>query len=317
MVKRKVILDCDPGHDDAISIILAASKESPLQIEAITTVAGNVDLEKCTYNALNVCEMIGLDVPVAMGAEKPLLGKKVTAGDFHGESGLDGPELPSIPVRKPVDQHAVDLIIEKVLESEQKITLVPTGPLTNIALALMKEPKIKENVEEIVLMGGGTFGNWTPTAEFNIWVDAEAAEVVFESGVPIAMFGLDVTHLALADREVMDRVAAVDHPVAHFVFELLEFFSKTYKDVFNFEAGPIHDACTAMYLMNPDLFEFKHVHVDIETKGEYTKGMTSVDLLGVTKKPPNVHFAVHLHQHSFWDRFEEALKSYAEAPGHL
>ncbi|MBN8237121.1 nucleoside hydrolase [Halobacillus kuroshimensis] len=311
-MKRKVILDCDPGHDDAISIILAASQISPLQIEAITTVAGNVEVEKCTYNALNVCEMIGLDVPVAEGAAKPLKGGPVTAGDFHGESGLDGPELPTIPTKGPVEQHAVDLIIEKALQTEQKITLVPTGPLTNIASALIKEPGIKKNIEEIVLMGGGTFGNWTPAAEFNIWVDAEAAKHVFESGIPITMFGLDVTHQALADRKIMDMVAAVDHPVAQFVFELLEFFSKTYKDVFNFEAGPIHDACTAMYLIEPDIFECRHVHVDVETSGEYTTGMTSVDLLGVTKKEPNVHFAVDLDKEKFWNVFEKALRSYVD-----
>ncbi|RWZ58024.1 nucleoside hydrolase [Halobacillus fulvus] len=310
--KRKVILDCDPGHDDAISIILGASKVSNLDIVGITTVAGNVEVEKNTLNALKVCDMIGLhDVPVAQGATKPLLKTREIAGEIHGETGLDGPELPE-PSRAAIDQHGVDFMIEKLLHTKEKITLVPTGPLTNIAMAMIREPGIMANIEEIVLMGGGTFGNWTPAAEFNIWVDAEAAKVVFESGVPVTMFGLDVTHKALATKEVVERFSAIGNPVSNFVVELLDFFSKTYKDVFGFEAGPIHDACTTAYLIDPDIFDFKQVHVDIETKGEYTYGTTCVDLLGVTRKEPNVKFASELDQDKLWLLFDRALKSYSE-----
>ncbi|ALC89440.1 ribonucleoside hydrolase [Bacillus sp. FJAT-18017] len=312
METKKVILDCDPGHDDAIAIILAASKVSNLKIEAITTVAGNVEVEKNTLNTLKVCDIIGLnDVPVAQGAEKPLIKARAIAEEIHGETGLDGPKLPENPTKKAVDQHAVDLIIEKVLASDGDITLVPTGPLTNIALAMIREPKIVPKIKEIVLMGGGTFGNWTPAAEFNIWVDAEAAKVVFESGVPIAMFGLDVTHQAIATNEIIANLAKIDNVVAHFVVELLKFFSKTYKEVFDFEGWPIHDACTVAYLIDPSIFEMKYVHVGIETKGELTYGMTVVDTLAVTGNQPNVHFASQLDSTKFWDLFTKSLTSYS------
>lgn len=309
----KVILDCDPGHDDAISIILAASKVSNLKIEAITTVAGNVEVEKNTLNTLKVCDIIGLDdVPVAQGADRPLIKEKEIAEEIHGETGLDGPELPNEPTKEKIEQHGVDLIIEKVMASDDDIVLVPTGPLTNIAMAMIREPKIIPKIKEIVLMGGGTFGNWTPTAEFNIYVDAEAAKIVYNSGVPITMFGLDVTHQALATREIIDDLATIDNQVATFVVELLEFFAQTYKDYFGFEGGPIHDACTVAYLIDPTIFTVKHVHVDVETKGELTYGTTAVDLLGVTGKEPNVNFATALDQDKFWTLFKEALKTYAD-----
>jgi len=308
-----VILDCDPGHDDAISIILAASEVSNIQIEAITTVAGNVEVEKNTLNALKVCDIIGrTDIPVAQGAAKPLLRKMEVAEEIHGETGLDGPDLPAGVSREATSQHAVDLIIEKLLHADEGITLVPTGPLTNIAMAMIREPAIIPKINEIVLMGGGTFGNWTPAAEFNIWVDAEAATVVFESGVPITMFGLDVTHQALATRDVINRLAVIDNSVSHFVVELLQFFSQMNQNVFGLEGGPIHDACTAVYLMDPSIFDMQHVNVTIETKGEYSYGMTVVDTRGVTKKEPNVHFAYQLDQEKFWGLFERALKSYGE-----
>lgn len=309
---RKIILDCDPGHDDAIAMILAASRISNLQIEAITTVAGNVEVEKNTKNALKVCDIIGLqDVPVAQGADRPLVKEREIAEEIHGETGLDGPNLPKEPKKQAMEQHAVDVIIEKVMQSEEAITLVPTGPLTNIALAMIKEPRIIPKIREIVLMGGGTFGNWTPAAEFNIWVDAEAAKVVFTSGVPITMFGLDVTHQAIATEDIVQDLAEIDNPVAEFVVELLKFFAKTYKDVFGFAGPPIHDACTIAYLIDPSIFECKHVHVSIETKGEFTYGATVVDMLGTTGKEPNVQFAHHLDAEKFWNLMKQALASYS------
>ncbi|HLS09035.1 nucleoside hydrolase [Lentibacillus sp.] len=309
--EKRVILDCDPGHDDAISIILAASKVSLLKIEAITTVAGNAEVEKNTLNALRVCDIAGLtDVPVAQGSPKPLFKKREIAEEIHGETGLDGPVLPSEPVNKPAQQHAVDLIINKVMESDGDLTLVPTGPLTNIALAMIMEPNIIPKINEIVLMGGGTFGNWTPAAEFNIYVDAEAAKIVFESGVPITMFGLDVTHQALATQETVNELSKIDNPVSHFVVDLLKFFIKTNHDVFGMDGGPIHDACTVAYLIDTAIFDVKHVRVDIETTGELTYGMTCVDTLGVTKRTPNVNFAYQLNYDRFWNLFKKALKSY-------
>ncbi|GGJ99357.1 hypothetical protein GCM10007063_22070 [Lentibacillus kapialis] len=307
-----VILDCDPGHDDAISIILAASKISPLEIEAITTVAGNVDVERNTLNALRVCDIAGLtDVPVAQGSSKPLLKKMEVAEEIHGETGLEGPALPDEPSKQAVDQHAVDMIIDKVMASDGDITLVPTGPLTNIALAMIREPAIIPKINKIVLMGGGTFGNWTPAAEFNIYVDAEAAKIVFESGVPITMFGLDVTHQALATQETVNRLSAIDHPVSHFVVDLLKFFIRTNQDVFGMDGGPIHDACTVAYLIDPSIFDVHYVHVAIETRGEFTYGMTCVDTRGVTNREPNVNVAYQLDHHRFWNLFEKALKSYS------
>lgn len=308
---KKVILDCDPGHDDAIAIILAASKISDLDIEAITTVAGNVEVEKNTINALKVCDVIGLDnVPVAQGSKRPLFKEPAIAGEIHGETGLDGPDLPDKPSKQSIEKHAVDVIIEKILNSKEAITLVATGPLTNIALAMIKEPEIISEIKEIVLMGGGTFGNWTPAAEFNIWVDAEAAKVVFDSGISIAMFGLNVTHKALATENRINDLAQIDNPVAQFVVDLLGFFGESNKEVFGFDGPPIHDACTIAYLIDPSIFELDHVHVDVETKGEFTYGMTVVDRIGTTGKTPNVHFAHNINSDKFWELTVKALKSY-------
>ncbi|MGP4040814.1 nucleoside hydrolase [Gracilibacillus sp. D59] len=309
----RVILDCDPGHDDAIAIILAASKVSPLDIVGITTVSGNVEVEKNTLNALKVCDIIGLDdVPVAQGATRPLVKESEIAEEIHGETGLDGPNLPKTPKREADSQHAVDFIIEQLHKSKEPITLVPTGPLTNIAMALVKDPSIKNKIKEIVLMGGGTFGNWTPAAEFNIYVDAEAAKVVFESGLPIRMFGLDVTHQVLATKETVGQLREIGNPVSEFVAELLVFFMQAYKDHFDFPGGPIHDACTVAHLLDPSIFEFEHVHVAIETKGEHTYGMTVVDRLGVTGREPNTHFAIGLDQERFWSLFKKAIETYSE-----
>ncbi len=308
---RNVILDCDPGHDDAISIIIGASKRSGLNILGITTVAGNVEVEKNTRNALQVCELIDLDVPVVEGAVRPLVRESEIAPEIHGETGLDGPVLEA-PHKKKSPGHAVDFIIDQVKKSEGKVTLVPTGPLTNIALALIKDPSIKENIDEIVLMGGGTFGNWTPAAEFNIYVDAEAAKVVFESGVPLTMFGLDVTHQVIADEAIIKRVAEIDNITAGFVKELLIFFAETYRSHFGFSGGPIHDACTTMYLIDPDMFSFEDVNVTIETKGEATYGMTVVDLLKTTGKRENVKFATSVDEETFWNTFLDVLASYGE-----
>ncbi|SDK26089.1 nucleoside hydrolase [Lacicoccus qingdaonensis] len=309
---RNVILDCDPGHDDAISIIIGASKRSALNILGITTVAGNVEVEKNTVNALKVSELIGLDVPVVEGAVHPLVRESEIAPEIHGETGMDGPVLKD-PAKEKTPGHAVDFIIGQVKNSDGKVTLVPTGPLTNIALALIKEPSIKDNIDEIVLMGGGTFGNWTPAAEFNIYVDAEAAKVVYESGLPVTMFGLDVTHQVIADTAVIDRVGKIENDIAVFVKELLVFFAETYKDHFGFPGGPIHDACTTMYLINPEMFTFEDVNVTIETKGEATYGMTVVDLLKTTGRPENVKFATGVDTETFWNIFQDVLVSYGES----
>ncbi|MFD2639990.1 nucleoside hydrolase [Piscibacillus salipiscarius] len=312
MTKTNIIIDCDPGHDDAIAMILAASNQDLLNIKAITTVGGNVEVEKNTLNALRICDIIGLEqVPVAKGAKRPLVKDIEVAESIHGESGLEGPNLPDVPTKQIIDTHAVDLILEILHNTDEPITLVATGPLTNIAMVLIKEPELKQKISEIVLMGGGTFGNWTPAAEFNIYVDAEAADVVFKSGIPICMFGLDVTHQVLATNEEIAKLQNINNNVSEFVVELLHFFTKTYQDVFDFEGAPIHDACTIAYLIDPSIFTFKHVHVDIETKGEHSYGMTAVDRLGVTGKEPNVHFATEANTSKFWTLLEKSVASYS------
>lgn len=307
--KRKILIDCDPGHDDAIAILLAAGHPR-IELVGITTVAGNAEVEKTTLNALKVCEIAGIrHVPVAKGAGRPLVRPRETAADIHGDSGLDGPVLPE-PTLTTVPEHAVDFIIRKLMESDGDITLVPVGPLTNIAMAMRREPAILPKIREIVLMGGGSFGNWTPAAEFNIYVDAEAARIVFESGVPITMMGLDVTHQALATPEVIDRIASIGNPVARFVGELLVFFRQTYKDVFGFEHPPVHDVCSVAYCIDPDIFECKRLRVDVETKGEFAYGMTLIDFHGVTKRAPNVNVALRLDHGKFWDLLYQTLKRY-------
>ncbi|WP_077329581.1 nucleoside hydrolase [Virgibacillus siamensis] len=308
-MNRKIIMDCDPGQDDAMALMLAASKISGLQIEAITTVAGNVNVEKNTRNALRLCDLLGLqDVPVAQGASRPLFREMLIAEHIHGESGLDGTTLPEQPVKQPVDQHGVDLMIDKLIEADEPITLVPTGPLTNVAMAFRKEPAILPKVKEIVLMGGGTYGNRTPAAEFNIYADAEAAKVVFDSGVPVAMFGLDVTHQALATAETIEEIKTIDNPVATAVSEMLTFYMNAYQGLPGFTGAAIHDPCPVAYLIDPFIFEMEKVHVDVETKGEFTYGMTCITK-GVSDT--NTNFACKLHQKKFWDLFYRALQSYS------
>ncbi|MGE8081173.1 nucleoside hydrolase [Peribacillus loiseleuriae] len=309
MTTRKIIMDCDPGHDDAIAIILAAARPE-LEILAITTVSGNAEIEKTTMNALKVCDLVSLkDVVVSKGASEPLIRIRETAPGIHGDSGLDGPELPE-PSRSWSGEHGADTIIRLLKESKEPVTILPTGPLTNIALALSKAPEIRDNIEEIVLMGGGTFGNWTPTAEFNIWADPEAAKKVFDSGVPIVVMGLDITHQALATKEVIDQVNEIDNHVAKIVGELLVFFASTYKEMFDFDGAPVHDVLTVAYCVAPELFKTKDVNVTVETKGEFTAGTTLIDLHGVTGREVNAKFGVELDVEGFWKLMIEALKKY-------
>ncbi|MBU8879033.1 nucleoside hydrolase [Bacillus sp. FJAT-29790] len=307
--RRKVIMDCDPGHDDAIAIILAASQPK-LEILGITTVSGNAEIEKTTINALKTCDLVSLhDVIVSKGASEPLIRVRETAPGIHGDSGLDGPDLPE-PSRSWSGEHGSDTIIRLVKESKEPVTLLPTAPLTNIALALSKAPEIKDNIEEIVLMGGGTFGNWTPTAEFNIWADPEAAKKVFDSGIPIVVMGLDITHQALATKEVIDQVNKIDNKVAKIVGELLVFFASTYKEMFDFDGAPVHDVLTVAYCVAPELFKTKDVNITVETKGEFTAGTMLVDLHGVTGRKVNAKFGLELDVEGFWKLMIDALKTY-------
>lgn len=309
---KKIIMDCDPGHDDAIALILAGAKNSSLDVLAVTTVAGNQSVEKNTKNALNVLEVMGRgDINVSVGATRPLIKPASFASQIHGNTGLDGPKLPEVPSLKPTPDHAADVIIKTLKQSEEPVTIVATGPLTNIATALIKDPSITQYIDSITIMGGGTFGNWTPNAEFNIWVDAEAAKRIFDSGVTINVFGLDVTHQVLATDEVINRFKRIDNQIANFVVELLEFFKSTYKTHFNMDGGPIHDACTILYLLQPDLFTMQHTHIDIEHQSPLTYGTMAVDLNDITHKEKNAYFATAVDVESVWKLMENMLGSYS------
>lgn len=305
---KKIILDCDPGHDDMLAIILALSSND-LDVLGITTVAGNQTGEKTYVNALRVLNLIGrTDVKVSRGFDKPILRELVTAPQIHGVSGLDGANLPE-PKGNETHKHAVDFIIETVMSSPEKVYLVPTGPLTNVAVSLIKEPRLKDHIEKIVLMGGAFHdSNFTPGAEFNIYVDPEAAKLVFESGIPIVMVGLDVTNRALLTFEDIDYIESLGRKVSSVIAPLLRFFGKANNEFFGFDGAPIHDALAVSYLIDPTVLTLKHLHVDIETKGEFTSGQTVVDYYNVTKKEPNAYVALDLDLPKFKKLIIDAIK---------
>ncbi len=308
---KKIIIDCDPGHDDMLAMILALSRSEDLKVLGITTVAGNQTGEKTYTNALKVLNLIGRqDVPVSRGFDKPLVREQVIAPQIHGVSGLDGAQLPE-PKGLETKKHAVDFIIDTILRENEKIYLVPTGPLTNIAVALLKEPKIKEKLEKIVLMGGAARdSNFTPAAEFNIYADPEAARIVFESGVPIVMVGLDVTNHALISYEDIDALEKLNGKVSRVIAPLLRFFANTNKEWFGINGAPVHDALAVSYLIDPSILSLKDCHVDIETKGEFTYGQTVADLYDVTKKSKNAQVALDLNLEKFKKLVIDAIRSF-------
>jgi inosine-uridine nucleoside N-ribohydrolase len=308
---QRIILDCDPGHDDAIAILLAAHAPG-VQLEAITTVAGNQTVEKTARNALKVCTLAGIGgVPIAAGMDRPLVRPLRVAADIHGASGLDGPALPE-PGLSLAPLHAVDLLIGRLLESDGDLTIVATGPLTNVATAMRREPRIVPKIQRIVLMGGAIgMGNTTPAAEFNIFVDPEAAHVVFTCGRPVTMLGLDVTHQALATAKVRARIRALGSPVATLVDDLLNFFAETYERVFGFAAPPVHDPCAVACVLDPTLLRSRPMHVAVELRGEWTTGRTVCDMYGVTGEPPNAEVGLELDVPRFWDLLIETLATYS------
>ena len=305
---RKIVLDCDPGHDDAVALLLAHGNPE-IELLAVTTVAGNQTLEKVTRNALSVARVGGVTgVPFAAGCARPLLRPALVAGDIHGESGLDGPVLPEPEIALD-PRHAVDLIIDTVLANPPgTVTLVPTGPLTNVALAARKEPRIVERVAEVVLMGGAYGrGNRTPVAEFNILCDPEAAQIVFREPWPLTMVGLDLTHQALATPEVVARIAALDTAAGRFVADLLGFFAGTYRSVHGFAAPPVHDPCAVAFVIDPDVLTTRRAPLDVEVHGSVTAGMTVVDLRGPEPAACPSRVAVTLDRERFWTLVVDAL----------
>lgn len=306
-----VILDCDPGHDDAIALILALASPE-LKVLAVTTSAGNQTPDKTLNNALRILTLLGRDdIPVAAGANKPLARELIIADNVHGESGLDGPKLPD-PGFAPVAMTALELMAKCLRESPEPVTLVPTGPLTNIALLLAAHPELKSKIARIVLMGGAAgAGNWTPAAEFNIYVDPEAADMVFKSGLPITMCGLDVTHEAQVMDEDIERVRAITNPVAQCVAGLLDFFMIYHRDPkWGFAGAPLHDPCTIAWLLAPALFHGVECRVDIETGGTHTSGMTVVDRYGLTGKAANALVLLRLDRAGFIDLLVTRLRAF-------
>ena len=307
-MQRKILLDCDPGHDDAVAMMLAWGNPS-IELLGVTTVGGNQTLDKVTRNALSVATVVGMhDVPIAAGCRLPLVRPVESAPDVHGDSGLDGVELPE-PAVQLDPRHGVDLIIETIMSNEPgTVTLVPTGPLTNIAMAARKEPRIVERVQEVVLMGGGYHvGNWSPVAEFNIKVDPEAAHIVFNEKWPIVMVGLDLTHQALATDEVAERIAAVPGSVSQFTLGLFTFFRKAYQDAQGFEFPPVHDPCTIAYLIDPTIVETVKVPVDVELNGSLTTGMTVADFRAPAPEDCHTKVATRLDAPRFWGLVVDAI----------
>ena len=307
-MQRKILLDCDPGHDDAVAMMLAWGNPS-IELLGVTTVGGNQTLDKVTRNALSVATVVVMhDVPIAAGCRLPLVRPVEIAPDVHGDSGLDGVELPE-PAVELDPRHGVDLIIETIMSNEPgTVTLVPTGPLTNIAMAARKEPRIVERVQEVVLMGGGYHvGNWSPVAEFNIKVDPEAAHIVFNEKWPIVMVGLDLTHQALATDEVAERIAAVPGSVSQFTLGLFTFFRKAYQDAQGFEFPPVHDPCTLAYLIDPTIVETVKVPVDVELNGSLTTGMTVADFRAPAPEDCHTKVATRLDAPRFWGLVVDAI----------
>lgn len=315
MKKRPIIIDCDPGHDDAMAILWALSSEE-LEIRAVTTVAGNQTIEKVTNNAVKVLTKAGrYDIPVAQGAEAPLVRKLIVGGELvHGESGLAGVELPEngFEVSR---MRALELIVKILEESEEKVTIVGIGPLTNVAAVLITRPDLKEKIEQISIMGGGTIGNWTPAAEYNIFADPEAARVVFNSGIPVVMSGLDVTQKAYVTKEENEKLRAQGNEVSVFTAELIDYFSKYHYEVEGLPGCTLHDPCAIAELLHPEIFESRWCNVDVELSGELTTGMTVVDTVDYQKKlfgkeaVHNTKFLYGVDREKFVEYFLEAMKS--------
>lgn len=307
---RKIIIDTDPGQDDAVAILLALGSPEQLDVLGVTVVAGNVPLSLTQKNARIVCELGGRpDTKVFSGCEAPLTRKLVTAEHVHGKTGLDGPVMPD-PTMPLQDQHAVDYIIETLRAEETgTVTLCPLGPLTNIATAFERAPDIVERVQEVVLMGGAYFqvGNITPAAEFNIYVDPEAAKIVFESGVPIVVMPLDVTHKALTNRARVEAFRGLGNEAGRMVADWTDFFERFDKEKYGSEGAPLHDPCVIAYLLKPELFKGRQVNVEIETSSELTLGMTVADWWGVTDRMPNAMFMGDLDAEGFFALLNERI----------
>ncbi len=303
---HKIILDCDPGHDDALAIMLALSSPE-LEVLGVTVTYGNVALEQTLQNALKIVELCGSEVPVYAGASQPLVRDRISAEFVHGRSGLDGPELPT-PVKTPEAARAAEFIIESVLSHPHEVTLCPVGAMTNVALAMRLEPRIVPLVKRIVLMGGSTeLGNWTPAAEFNIFCDPHAARILFESGAPITMFGLNVTHQALALPRHIAAIRGNGNRTSLVAAELLEFFKVAYQQRYGYEGPALHDPCIIAWLIRPDLFQLQEMFVSVEINQGPSFGRTVCDVYDVLKQPKNASVAMRVNADGYFALIAERL----------
>jgi inosine-uridine nucleoside N-ribohydrolase len=305
-VSTPVLIDCDPGHDDAIALLLALASPE-VQLLGVTTVSGNQTLDKTTANAIRVLEFVGRgDVPVAAGADRPLVRERFVAAHVHGDSGLDGPALPP-PEKAPEPDHAVDFLAARILGSSEPVTLVPVGPLTNVGLLLARYPEVSRNLAEVVVMGGAIAeGNVTPAAEFNVWADPEAAWRVFRSGLDLTMVGLDVTHKALLGPAHGERLRDAGR-AGTLVAELLDFFNVYHRKTYGFDGSPIHDAVAVAQVVRPGIVETLERNVEIETESELCRGRTVVDLWRRTGREPNARVGVGIDAEGFLELLVERI----------
>ena len=313
---RPIIIDCDPGQDDAVALLLAFASPDELDLLGITTVGGNVPLHLTQRNARMMCDLAGMQqVPVFAGCAEPIERPLQTAEAIHGATGINGIEVFE-PETVLQEQHAVDFIVDTLLAADDSsVTLVPTGPLTNIATAIQREPGICSRIERIVLMGGAMRegGNRTPSAEFNILVDPHAADIVFRCGRPITAMGLDVTHQVLSTRDRVDRMRALHNPVAMATADMLSFFDRYDTEKYASEGAPLHDPCTVAWLLKPELFEGKDCNISIETGSELTMGHTAVDFWHVTDRPINATWIHSVDAPAFYELLIERLARFGGA----
>lgn len=310
MDKRKIILDCDPGHDDAVAIMMAASSPN-INLLGLTIEAGNQTIEKTGLNALHLIEYLDLDIPVALGRGYPIKRTPMICSEIHGESGLDGFIFPK-PKKTFDKRDAVEFLKDTILLNK-KVTLVPTGPLTNIGLLLKKYPETKQFIEEIVLMGGSIgYGNVSPAAEFNILCDPEAADIVFNSGVKVKMVGLDVTRKVLLYPTLLERMHKIGNKVSDLFYELMKVFNYNQKKVFGFEGAPLHDPATILSIINPNIIKFQYMNVTIDVTGGPSYGRTNCDQFNFLHLSPNAYVAIDIDVDLYWKEIEKGLKSFSK-----
>lgn len=308
---RRLVIDCDPGHDDALAILLALQHQG-WQVDGITVVAGNQTLDKTVRNTLQLLTVAGrTDVPVYAGMDRPMVRDLVTGGYIHGESGMEGAALPD-PAGTARSEHAVDWLAGYLRDAPEPVEIAAVGPLTNLGVVLRRAPELAGKIRRLAIMGGAIAeGNITPSAEFNIYVDPEAARIVFDAGMPITMVGLDVTHKALLPVADFARVRAFGGPVATMAADLLEYFAGSYRRVYDFDGVPLHDAVAVAALIDPGILETRHLRVDIETRGEHTDGRTVCDLMGITGRTPNADVATAIDRDRFLALLLDSLQRYS------